>query len=139
MTNFQTFRNFHQLPESKGELSNFQTFTAPVYLIYRAELKVSSGPRKHIKTASNFHAPERLHKALQPRQGKYTGGLRGRATGERGRHRRERGRLAPTSTRRPPAPVGTVSDPALRPQAEVSNKNRDANVGDAIGGRSDRA
>lgn len=64
-------------------------------------------------------ARKRPHKPLQPRQGKETPGTCGRATSERGRHRRERGRLAPTSTRRPPPRQGTVSDPAFRPSAEV--------------------
>ena len=55
------------------------------------------------------------HKPLQARQGKETPGTCGRATSDCGRHRRERGRLAPTSTRRPPAPQGTVSRPPLAP------------------------
>lgn len=60
MTGFQTFKNFHQLSESNAVLTNFQTFKTPVYLYTGSKVKVSTPPRKHGKSISNFQG-ERPH------------------------------------------------------------------------------
>jgi hypothetical protein len=60
MTGFQTFINFHQLSESNAVLTNFQTFKTPVYLYTGSKVKVSTPPRKHGKSISNFQG-ERPH------------------------------------------------------------------------------
>ena len=135
----RTRRQFHNFTTSRNATisrnceivvwDNFTTSPHPLYPVgVRGEVaKLSLHRREAVRGPRNCQPTGRArtpHKALQPRQGKETPGTCGARTGERGRHRRERGRLAPTSTRRPPAPVGTVSDPTLRPQAEVTRGNR---------------